>query len=84
MTDDEESKPPKPPHGKECGLGWTPLQALGLTEFKLGSSWDHVPRQVVPNPQKILHPWSMAFRYVILTHMIMGNTPQTNTNISFM
>ena len=44
------------------------------TWYTLGSSWDYLLKHVIPNPQKILNAWNMVVIYVILAHMIVGNT----------
>ena len=49
-------------------------RGYNCTWYILGSSWDYLPKHVVPNPLKILHAWNLAFIYVILAHMIVGNT----------
>lgn len=59
------------------------------TQHTLGNSWNHLPKQVVPNPQKTLYAWSMTFIYVILTHMVVDNTlnqhiPSIHVNYNMM
>jgi len=44
------------------------------TLHTLGSSWDHLPKHVVPIPRIILHAWNMTFVDIILAHMMVGNT----------